>query len=273
MSVTPFQYQDAEVRVVEQDGEPWSVLADLCKVLDLSNPRMVAGRLDPESVSIADVLDSRGVSHPTNVVTEGGLYEVVFLSRKPDARAFKRWVTTDVLPTIRRHGAYMTPAAIEATLTDPDFIIRLATQLKQEQEARAAAELLAEEQAGILAITTPKAQAWDSWLSSNVNYSVSTVAKALRALGAPVEPRTLFERMAEFNWVFRDRSAHGAWAPMQTQIATKRLAVKLSRYTDSKTGVECESVTVRITPKGAAKLASLFGVAPDSLPEQLEEVA
>lgn len=114
-SILPFTYESQTVRVIEIDGEPWFVLADLCKVLDIGNPRMVAQRLDSESVSTADVLDARGVSHPTNVVNEAGMYEVVFISRKPEAKAFKRWVTGTVLPQIRKTGSYGTPALPDLT--------------------------------------------------------------------------------------------------------------------------------------------------------------
>ncbi len=111
----PFTYEDYPVRILQIDGEPWFVLADLCKVLDIANPRNVAARLDEESVRTTDVLDSRGVSHPTNVVDEGGMYEVILLSRKPEAKAFKRWVTGTVLPQIRKTGAYGTPALPDLT--------------------------------------------------------------------------------------------------------------------------------------------------------------
>ena len=81
------------------------------------------------------------LSGKTNFVNESGLYSLVLGSRKPEAKKFKRWVTHEVLPSIRKHGAYMTEDTLEKALTDPDFLIQLATQLKEEQEKRKVLEL------------------------------------------------------------------------------------------------------------------------------------
>src|SRR5690606_39120820 len=84
-------------------------------------------------------------------VNESGLYELIFGSRKKEAREFKNWVKREVLPSIRKHGAYMTPETIEKTLTDPDYLIKLATRLKEEQTARIAAENKLDEQRPLVA--------------------------------------------------------------------------------------------------------------------------
>lgn len=139
--ITPFDFHGHQVRVVTtEDGEPRFVLKDLCEVLEISNARQVRARLDEECVSQADVLDGRGLLRQTTVVDEAGMYEVVLRSDKPEAAEFRRWVTREVLPTIRKHGGYLTPATTEQILTDPDTIIRLATDLKDERARREVAE-------------------------------------------------------------------------------------------------------------------------------------
>ncbi|QHO91049.1 phage antirepressor Ant [Actinomyces sp. 432] len=117
------------------DSEPRFVLTDLCKALSLSTVAKVAERIDSEDKGVSLIHTPGGVQRVTTV-TEAGMYTVVLRSDKPEAKRFQHWVTREVLPAIRRHGGYLTPAAAEAALTDPDFIIRLATRLKEEQAAR-----------------------------------------------------------------------------------------------------------------------------------------
>ena len=104
-NITIFNHLGNNIRVMtDEQGEPLFVLKDICDTLGLGNTSMVADRLDSDGVSTTEVLDNRGVQQKTNVVTEAGLYEVIFMSRKPEAKAFKRWVTSEVLPSIRKHG-------------------------------------------------------------------------------------------------------------------------------------------------------------------------
>ena len=103
-TITIFNHLGNNIRVMTDDqGEPLFVLKDICDALGLGNTSMVADRLDSEGVSTTEVIDNRGVQQKTNVVTEAGLYETIFMSRKPEAKAFKRWVTSEVLPSIRKH--------------------------------------------------------------------------------------------------------------------------------------------------------------------------
>ena len=101
-----FSYQEKQVRTVEQGGEPWFVLKDVCDALDVSNSRMVSDRLDADEVSQAYIIDGMGRKQRTTIVNEPGLYNVILRSDKPEAKAFKRWVTHEVLPSIRKTGAY-----------------------------------------------------------------------------------------------------------------------------------------------------------------------
>lgn len=126
-----------DIRVTtDEQGEPWFVLNDICSALGITNTRNVAGRLDEDNVRSADVTDNLGRMRQTNVVNEAGLYEVIIRSDKPEAKVFRRWVTSEVLPSIRKRGGYLTPEA----LRDPDFIIQLAMDLKEERARAAQAE-------------------------------------------------------------------------------------------------------------------------------------
>ena len=95
-----------KVRTVIMDGEPWFVLADICKILEISNSRMVAGRLEPDEL-MSVRLTSGGQHREMTAVSESGLYAVVLRSDKPQAKPFRKWVTSEILPTIRRTGGYV----------------------------------------------------------------------------------------------------------------------------------------------------------------------
>ena len=271
-TLTPFAYGDHPVRVVTIAGEPWFVLADLVSVLGFArSASAVSERLDDGVRQTYPILDSLGRTQQATIVSEAGMYEVVIRSDKPEAAQFRRWITTEVLPAIRKHGGYLTLEATEAALTDPDFIIRLATSLKEERAIRAEAEALAEDRRARLALVEPKALAFDRWLSSNVNYSVETVAKAIAASGVPMGRQRLFAYMADLGWIYRGDRA--MWTPYQSQLETGRLAVKLSAVTNDRTGELFATTTVRITPKGARDLAVKLGALPESVAEALDDAA
>lgn len=137
--LVPFVYGDQPVRVVMIDDAPWFALSDLCKVLALAAVGRVAARLD-EGVRRTHTLMTAGGAQQMTVVNESGMYEVVIRSDKPEAVTFRRWITGTVLPSIRKHGGYLTEQKIEEVLTDPDTIIRLATDLKNERSLRIALE-------------------------------------------------------------------------------------------------------------------------------------
>ena len=125
-----------QVRTVVKGEDVWFVAKDVCEVLEIKNTTQAMQKLDPEERTMFNI----GRQGETNIINESGLYSLIMTSRKPQAKAFKKWVTSEVLPSIRKHGAYMTPSTINALLQDPDLIIGLASQLKQEQQARQIAE-------------------------------------------------------------------------------------------------------------------------------------
>lgn len=105
-SMMEFLYQGKQVRTVVKDGEPWWVVKDACDVLEIQQPTKAVGRLDPDEVNSIHVTDSLGRQQETLIVNEPGLYSLILGSRKPEAKAFKRWITHDVIPAIRKTGTY-----------------------------------------------------------------------------------------------------------------------------------------------------------------------
>ena len=136
--------QFGSIRTAGTPEQPLFCLADVCKILGLQASR-VKDRLEKGVISSNPLLTSGGIQQ-LNFVNEDGLYDVIVDSRKPEAKAFRKWVTSEVLPTIRKHGAYMTNDAIERALTEPDFLIQLATSIKEERSKRLAVEAVCEEQ-------------------------------------------------------------------------------------------------------------------------------
>ena len=104
-----WNYESSEIRTVQVNGEPWFVLSDVCKVLELSTPARVAERLEKDEVSQTHTIDRMGREQKTTIINESGLYTVILRSDKPQAKPFRKWVTSEVLPSIRKHGCYGKP--------------------------------------------------------------------------------------------------------------------------------------------------------------------
>lgn len=115
--IIPFDFEEQAVRVVLRDGEPWFVAADVCRVLEIGNPTDVVNRLDDDEKGV-DSIDTLGGQQKARIISESGLYAVIFTSRKEAAKRFRKWVTSEVLPSIRRSGRYELPEADPAPL-DP----------------------------------------------------------------------------------------------------------------------------------------------------------
>lgn len=154
-----FEYTGHEVRVqVDESGEPLFVLADLAAALGIANVTQLRARLSDDLCLTYPMPDRLGRTQQVWVVTEPGLYEVIIRSDKPEAAAFRRWVTAEVLPSIRRHGVYATESAVDAMLADPETMIRTLTALRDERAARVRAEAVAAEAVAAEAVAEVEAQ-------------------------------------------------------------------------------------------------------------------
>lgn len=195
-----FTYQRSEVRTVEQNGEPWFVLKDVCEVLGLTTPARVAERLDSDEVSLTHLTDSMGRQQETTIITESGLYNVILRSDKPEAKPFRKWVTGTVLPSIRRHGAYMTPETLQAAILNPDTMIQLCQQLKAEQDKNAALTAANSQLTVDKQIMQPKAEYFDELVDRNLLTSFRETAKQL-GIGEKLFVSFLLEK----KYLYRDK--------------------------------------------------------------------
>ena len=164
------------IRIMGTPDAPLFCLGDVCKMLGLRQGH-VRERLDDGVVSTEPILDSLGREQVANFVTEDGLYDVILDSRKPEAKRFRKWVTSEVLPTIRKHGAYMTKDALERTIAEPDFLIQLATTLKEEKAKRLEAEQQCEAQKQIIGEMEKKVSYLDLILSSTSTMTITQIAQ------------------------------------------------------------------------------------------------
>jgi prophage antirepressor-like protein len=132
-----------EIRTVEVNGEPWFVGKDVATALGYGEGKSlanaVANHVDEEDKGVTELMTPGG-NQKMVIINESGLYSLVLSSKLPGAKKFKRWITSEVIPSIRKHGAYMTPETLEAAIMNPDIMIRLCTVLKEEQDRRKSLE-------------------------------------------------------------------------------------------------------------------------------------
>lgn len=175
--LTNFDFEGAQIRALTIDEAPYFVGKDVAMVLGYSNPRdAIAKHVDDEDRNTVAIRDGKGNPNQT-IINESGLYSLILGSKLPDAKRFKRWVTSEVLPAIRKHGAYATDSTIDKILSDPDFGIRLLQDLKTEREARKALEIQNAVQTQQIAELQPKASYYDVVLNCKDLLSVSKIAK------------------------------------------------------------------------------------------------
>lgn len=178
-----------EIRVSVNGTEPMFCLADICKVLELTTPSKVKDRLNQKGMNSIHTLTKGGMQSMT-YINEANLYKCIFQSRKPEAEAFQDWVCEDVLPSIRQHGIYGTPATIDQMISDPEFGIKLLTQLREEREAKELAQKDAQEKTMLLASANdtitrqaPKVDYYDNVLMSTDTLTTTQIAKSIGRSG------------------------------------------------------------------------------------------
>lgn len=241
VQTTPFNFQGHDVRTVVINDEPLIVGKDACNALGIKNSRDALNRLDQDGVGIADVIDTLGRRQSVKVVTEAALYELIFQSRVEHALEFKRWVTREVLPTIRKHGAYMTEQKIEQVLTDPDTIIKLATDLKAERQRRAELEAQRE-------IDAPKVVFADAVAASKTDVLVGDLAKILKGNGVNIGANRLFKWLRWHGYLISRKGAD--WnMPTQKSMELGLFRIKETAVTHSDGHVSVNK-TSKVTGKG-----------------------
>lgn len=183
------------IRTIMQDGEPWFVAADVCRALEIANHRDALQRLDDDEKGVA-LTDTLGGKQESATVNEPGMYALVLGSRKPEAKAFKRWITHEVIPAIRKTGGYI---AGEEKMTDDELMARaleVAQKKLAEREARIA-QLTADNQKML-----PKAEYFDELVERNLLTSLRTTAKELK-----IKEQTFINFLMARKFIYRDKSA------------------------------------------------------------------
>lgn len=236
-----FRYAEDELRTIVIDGEPWFVLSDICRVLDITNAGNVVARLDEADVRQADI-SSGGQRRRVSIVSESGMYEVVIRSDKAEARQFRWWITHEVIPSIRRTGAYAVPETREQLLARAVI------------EANAA---ISEAHQQIEALT-PRAEAWDELASAEGDFEVADAAKILARAGIETGRQRLFAQLADLGWIFR--GPQGKWKARQTAVNSGYLTEKPQSHHHPRTGdLVLDPPQVRVTVRGLERLRIRLG--------------
>lgn len=238
--IQTFNFHSAPVRTLtDEHDETWFVAKDVCDVLNYTNAsKAISDHVDPEDKLNNESLSSLG-QRGGWLINESGLYSLALSSKLPTAKEFKRWITHEVLPSIRKHGAYMTQQTLDKALTSPDFLIQLATRLKEEQEKVKALE--------------PKAKALDAFTDVKDRLLVRDAAKILSNAGTVISEKQLREWMAANDWIYKH---DGSWHATAKHCTAGHLVMVMS----TKHGTKADGTkfafppTVRITRKGLTLL-------------------
>lgn len=213
MEIQTFNFENQQVRTIEIENEPYFVGKDVATILGYSNPqKAVRDHVDEEDKTLNETFTVNG-TQPV-LINESGLYSLILSSKLPNAKKFKRWVTSEVLPAIRKHGGYLTERKLEEALLNPDTLINLATQLKQEREGR----LIAEQRVNEL---TPKATYYDLVLQNNTLLSITKIAKDYGWSGTKMN-HFLHENKVQFKqgdtWLLYQKYADKGYTQSKTNI-------------------------------------------------------
>ncbi|EKP97551.1 phage antirepressor protein [Lacticaseibacillus casei 21/1] len=236
-----FQFEDNQIRTVSSHGIIWFAAVDVTDALGIKNPSDAIKPLDEDERARFNL----GRQGSANFISEPGLYKLIGASRKPAAKRFNRWVTHEVLPSIRKHGAYMTPETIEKAIYNPDFIINLATQLKDEQAKTAA--LTADNET-----MKPKALFADAVATSHTTILVGDLAKVIKQNGVDIGAKRLFAWMREQGYLIK-RIGADYNSPTQRAMELGLFEVKETAISHSD-----GHVTVQKTPKVTGKGQQYF---------------
>lgn len=232
-TIVPFQYGDAAVRTVLIDGEPWFVLVDLCAVLGISEVSIVRRRLDDALCQTHPIADKLGRRQTATIVNEPGMYEVVIRSDKPEAVKFRRWITSEVLPAIRKTGGYSTAAATPA-LTGPELLAHAVLEAQQ---------MLAQKDERIAELE-PKADLADTYLTSKGGARlVREVAKTLGWKERDLRRWLLDERMIFAKHAPCGNVQYDFYAEFAHHFQTRETVV-------NHTWGSCSHYTLHVLPRG-----------------------
>lgn len=235
-----FNFENKEVRTKSNNnGDVWFCLKDVCNILELTQPSKVKERLNQKDVLIIPTLTNGGKQNLL-FINESNLYKVIFQSRKPQAERFTEWVTSEVLPSIRKHGMYATEETIDKILLNPDFGIRLLSELKEEREKT---KILKNENEQL----KPKALFADTVSASDTSILIGQLAKLLKQNGNDIGQNRLFKILRKDGYL--GKSGENYNLPTQKSMNLKVMEIK-ERTVNNSDGSVRITKTPMITGKG-----------------------
>jgi anti-repressor protein len=238
------------IRRVEVDGEFWLVGRDVAQALGYAKPEnALVTHVDRDDTLKWGIMDSLGRIQNTTLINESGMYSLALSSKLASAKKVRRWVTSEVLPSIRKHGAYMTPETLEAAILNPDYLIKVATALKQETEKRKALESKVQADA-------PKVLFADSVAASTSTILISELAKILRQNGVNTGEKRLFRWMRENGYlVKRNGTDYNMPTQMSMELGILKVKETVVCHSDGHTSI---SKTPKVTGKGQTYFLNKF---------------
>lgn len=238
------------IRRVEVNGEFWLVGKDVAQALGYAKPEnALATHVDRDDTLKWGIMDSLGRIQNTTLINESGMYSLALSSKLPSAKKVRRWVTSEVLPSIRKHGAYMTPETLEAAILNPDYLVKIATALKAETDKRKALE-------SKVTADAPKVLFADAVAASKSTVLVGELAKILKQNGVDMGEKRLFQWMRDNGYLIRRA---GTDYNMPTQVSMERGLFRVKEtvvsHSDGHTSV---SKTPKVTGKGQEYFLNKF---------------
>jgi len=258
-----FKYNSADVRTVIKDGEPWWVLKDVCEVFGDTNYRRSAATIDGDEKGVSQI-DTPGGKQEMSIINEQGLYSLLFAmqptkargvtdeyieNREKELKAFRRWVTHEVLPSIRKHGAYMTPQTIDELILNPDSIIKLAMALKEEQGKSRLLEQTIKEQA-------PQVVFANAVSVSKTSILVGEMAKLLNQNGIDIGQNRFFQWLRDNGYLVK-RQGTDYNMPTQLSMGLELFVIKETSISHSDGHVSINK-TPKVTGKGQIYFINKF---------------
>lgn len=240
-----------QVRTVVIENEPWFVGKDVAEVLGYSNPRKaIIDHVDREDKTDGvTIRDSIGREQNPVCINESGLYSLILSSKLPNAKKFKRWVTSEVLPTIRKHGAYLTEDTLAKAIENPDFTIGLLTNLKEEREKRKLLEAKVE-------ADKPKVIFAEAVDASQTSILVGDLAKLLKQNGVNTGQKRLFEWLRTNGYLI-SRKGNDYNSPTQKSMELGLFEIK-ERTINNPDGSIRITKTPKVTGKGQVYFINKF---------------
>lgn len=240
--IQQFDFKGASLRTLtDEEGEPWFVLKDCMSILDLGNPTETVKMFDKDEFSTTEVIDSIGRRQQTYIISEPGLYRLVMKSRKPEAKEFQRWVTHEVLPSIRKHGGYIPTSESDS---DEDIMAR-AVLVAQKTIERKNQQLQAKDTQ--IKMLEPKARFADAVAASDGTCLVGELAKMLRQNGMDIGQNRLFRLLQADGYLGKSGSNRNVPTQRAMDLGLFRIKETTVTHADGHTTV---SRTPKVTGKG-----------------------